>query len=263
MKRLLQKTALIAVATFASPAIAGEGLKHRLETLRQELGTLNDPTSVVGVIQADMLDLKALRYGDETAALPAQRAMQRGQIGLVPASLVLVHLNSIHRVSADATFDIASMSKALVIRAGRLTLKQLLEDATRQFPEVLLNGPNGPIAQVPIFIWSDAELVLEKGDYLSLSAQSNSFILNAGVLRMQHAKLSVDGSIAAVFRPFVVTILGGALQAQGSVFADLGFPGAAGSEGVTISNSPLSIPQGQTVLSGNAFERIGSLCCFA
>jgi parallel beta-helix repeat protein len=262
MKRLLLQTALVTAILYSGPAIAGDHLNSRLEALRHDLRLLANPAALTHVIEAHVLELKSYQYIDETAALPSPRVMQRGQIGIIPASLVLARLNTIQGNSAYETSSNSSQSKALLISAGRLTLKQLFEDASKQFPEALRRGRSGPIVQMPIFIWSDAELVLESGDELALSTQPSSFILNAGVLRMQHAKIfvaAIERNAMAVERPFVTTILGGAIQAQDSVFSGLGFSGVAGLEGVTISNAPLSIQQGQTVLAGNTFEDIGSL----
>jgi parallel beta-helix repeat protein len=260
-KHLLRQIALVAAFVFATPAVSAKDLQGRLETLRLDMPKLTSTTgtiSAMSALEANILELRSYKHTDDISVLPAQKLMPRGQIGIIPASLVLVHLNSIPGRSAGQTLP--ALSNALVIRAGRLTLQQLVEDVTKQFPEAIRNGPNGPIAQMPIFIWSDAELVLEKGDDLVLSGRSNSFILNVGVLRMQHAKLSVEPGYAPfAFRPFVTTVLGGALQAEASTFADLGSSGFIGSEGVTISNSLLSLKQGQTVLSGNSFEGIGSL----
>jgi hypothetical protein len=258
MKNLLQQLALAATITFATPAVATEDLQGQLLAIRHAMQTLNSTSSAVAALEANILKLRSYHYTHDVSALPAQTPMPRGQIGIIPASLALVHLKSISSRSVDQALP--AISNALVIRAGRLTLTQLVEDVAKQVPGAVLHGAHGPIFQMPIFIWTDAELVLEKDDHLVLSARSNSFILNAGVLRMQRAKLSVEaGDAASAFRPFVTTVLGGAFQAEDSTFSDLGFSGTAGAEGVTISNSALSLKKAETILSGNYFENIGSL----
>jgi Periplasmic copper-binding protein (NosD) len=270
MRSHLAITSALAAALLSGAVTAGTAAQADFEAAGSDLDRLalraREPGRGVSAIQPLLTGWMGGLSAEISEARPKVGApgaiMRKGKLGTAPIGLAWVQLNSIGGGPAPSPAKLAAPSPVLVIREGRLTLKQLVDEAEEQFPEAFERSADGAIAVWPILIWSDAQLVLEKSDRLLLSGSTGSFIINTGLLRMDDAIVSAGAGAPAEmpeFHPFIATVFTGALQAYDSEFSGLGFAGSPGTLGLVIAGSPMSIKRDMTVLSGNAFRDIGGI----
>jgi hypothetical protein len=270
MKSRLSTMIALLLVLASGPAPAETVFIGKIDAMRSDLDRLASSARASGTGTRSVFSLMIgwlanLRSGpsEVTKDYPqVTRNMPRGKLGTIPLGLALVHLNSVSGNSVTSLSKLGHSAPVLVIREGRLTLTQLLQDAATQFPDAIVGSSTGAIAAWPLFIWSDAELALESGDHLVLSGRTGSFILNAGVLQAEKASLSIDSGAPAnfpEFRPFIATVLSGAMQARGSEFTGFGFADSPAASGVVIAGSPLSLKTANTVLADNTFRDLGSV----
>jgi hypothetical protein len=114
----------------------------------------------------------------------------------------------------------------------------------------------------PLVIWPGAALVLSQGEVLELDTAAGAFILSFGEVRLTGATLRGDaGKNERVpeFRPFVLITGQGAVRAEGSMFADLGFRGPVAFRGVTVLTGGLLRPSVPSVVAESRFEGVFGL----
>jgi parallel beta-helix repeat protein len=270
MKKRLRFMATLSAALFNGTAGASLAAPDAMEAKAADLQRIASQAREPGRGVSAVLPLLTGWMGGPHIPAPAASAkksapdtdMPRAKLGKVPVGLALASLNSVSAGPVTSLSKLGSSYPVLVIREGRLTLRQLVEDAEAQFPDSFEASADGAVADWPILIWSDAQLLLESGDRLVLSGGKGSFILNTGLLRMEGASVSIGaGAPAALpeFRPFIATVFAGAVQAHDSEFTGLGFAGAPGAAGLAFAGAPMSLKLERTTLSGNAFRDTGGV----
>jgi parallel beta-helix repeat protein len=196
-----------------------------------------------------------------------QQNFREATLSTMPIALALLHLNTASDNGVNVLSKLGqardpNLANVLVMSGGQLSLNRLAALAATQFPGSIQVSGDKIIASWPLFIWADAKLVVEPGDRLVLSGKNSSFIVNQGIFSILSAEVSAEaGSPVGLpeFRPFIVSVVGGSLQAHASQFIGLGFAGAKGMEGVVVSGTPMIADAQTTVINGNTFRDIGGL----
>lgn len=262
---------LALLLTSTAPGARAESLDHA------ELAGL---TRTVTEIEARLRDADA-RKDDARALLTGRfavvdreadqkppaidRIAAAGKLHTVPIDFMLAQLRLQTGQQFDSEIEKAPANRAapaLFIRGGMMTLDQMVDEATKAFPGALERKAGKIVARWPIVIWSDSALVIERRQALELSTENGAFILNSGLLTVDHGELSgSQGSNPGLktFRPFVATAMTGAVQAMGARFSHLGYNGAGSTSGLSILGAALFPSKIPSHVTDSTFDNVSGL----
>jgi poly(beta-D-mannuronate) C5 epimerase len=237
----------------ASTAVEARAERIDHTDLARLIGRVGEIGRRLAASETRKADANAL-FTDRLADVGASRALKaptldaiKGQPSLhtIPVDFMLaqLRLQTSGAFSPDTQKAISDASKpALFVRGGAIGLDELARLAGEQHPGAIERQGDTYIAHWPIVIWSDAGLVLGKGQNLELSTREGAFILNSGLITVDGASLgSTPDTNAGMpnFRPFVATAMTGALQAREATFANLGYGETGVASGLSIIGAAL------------------------
>lgn len=177
----------------------------------------------------------------------------------IPVDFMLaqLRLQTGGRFAPDTQKAIADRSApALFIRGGQIALEDLAVLAAEQHPGAIERRGDTYIAHWPIVIWSDAGLVLSEGQHLELSTAEGAFVLNSGLFTVDRASLGSTSETNATmpgFRPFLATVMTGAVQAREARFSNLGYGEAGVTSGLSITGVALYPSKMRSSFSDSSF----------
>lgn len=230
----------------------------RAESLdRAELARLTRTVAEIGTrldaVDTRKDDARALLTGrlaminrTEAAPRPALDSLTTaGKLQTVPIDFMLAQLRLQTARQFDTEIEKALVNRAapaLFVRGGSMTLDQVAAEADKLYPGALERNGKTVLSRWPIVIWSDSALVIEPGQSLELSTIDGAFLLNSGLLTVDHGELKAsEGENPGLksFRPFVATAMTGAFQATGARFSRLGYADAGSTSGLSILGAAL------------------------
>lgn len=148
--------------------------------------------------------------------------------------------------------------QVLTLLGGSATLadiRQLLQSTGLQFAQ----GQETLTLDVPLVIWSGAELHLLPGDTLLLNRASGAFVLNFGHVTVDRATIASTGDENphnTQFRPFITTSGGGSIQLDQARILGLGFGHTSKFSGFSVVRNALLTPAFPTRISDSLFVDI-------
>jgi poly(beta-D-mannuronate) C5 epimerase len=262
---------LALLMTSTAPGLRAESLDHA--ELARLTRTVTEIKARLGAPDARKDDARALLTGrfavvdrEDAQKLPAlDRIAATGQLHTVPIDFMLAQLRLQTGQQFDSEIEKALANRAapaLFIRGGAMTLNQLVDEATRVHPGALERRAGKILARWPIVIWSDSALVIEPQQALELSTEDGAFLLNSGLLTVDHGELSAsEGTNSGLksFRPFVATAMTGAVQAQGARFSRLGYNGAGSTSGLSILGAALFPSKIASHVTDSTFDNVSGV----
>lgn len=268
MPRFLLGIGLLALAASVS-APAGASDFARQQDYRQALAALAGMAEE-GRAQPREIFEKAAAFGLVFAATGAEPAppmavpSAQPRVSLVSIDLVLSQL----ALQTGANYYVALRQaqrepEVLILEAGATNLAGLYDAAVAAgLDGALSRTDRGIVAHVPIAVWSGATLSLAAGETLGLDRSSGAFLLVAGRLTAQGARIEASGDANARlgdYEPFVIAALGGAAQISDTDFSGLGFAGHAPMTGVTLIGGGLRPTTEKSFIIGSRFANSGTL----
>jgi poly(beta-D-mannuronate) C5 epimerase len=256
---------LIALAAQAAPqAVTGPMLAEALAALQQDDPTgpgfaQDSITALAGLFQMPAPTQPVIRHAAAPSVPGGSVSVASGDLQIALTQLSIAEgTNDLMRVRLAQ----GDQRDAILLVSGRLSLR----DLARQAMDTGIDGitlQDGVVhLSRPLVIWQGAELALEAGDDLLISADSGAFLLSFGALTIQDATLRGNlaaGADEAAFRPFVLVSGAGTLRAEGSRFTGLGMAGLGPFSGVVVSSRGLFQSDQPVLLARNRFDDIGSL----
>jgi mannuronan 5-epimerase len=211
-------------------------------------------------------ELRAVRTSPPSTLLTSARSNAALGYSLAPIDLILAQL----AFQTGANYHLAlreaqspSGLRVLVLERGSTSLSQLADALVgTQYAGALERTSAGIIARMPLAIWSDATLLLNRGERLILDRSAGAFLLDAGRLVARGATISSSpepNARQADFRPFVLVALSGSADIRETVFENLGFGQYQNMSGLSFAQGWLYAESTVSILHGNIFLDTGSL----
>lgn len=262
---------LALLLTSTAPGLHAESLDHA------ELARLTRTVTEIGTrlrsVDARKHDAHALLTGrfavvqQESALTPPalDRLTTIGTLHTVPIDFMLAQLRLQTGQQFDTEIEKALANRAapaLFIRGGAMTLDQLAAEVERTHPGALERKGETILSHWPIVIWSDSALVIGPQQSLELSTVDGAFILNSGLLSVDHGRLSASEGTnpgQKSFRPFVATAMTGAIQATGAHFTGLGYGGTGSTSGLSILGAALFPSKIGSHVFDSTFENVSGI----
>ncbi len=206
------------------------------------------------------------RTSPSPTPLEPARSNAAPRYSLAPIDLILAQL----AFQTGANYHLAlreaqspSSLRVLVLESGSASLSQLVDALVgTQYAGALERTSSGIIARMPLAVWSDATLRLDRGERLILDRSAGAFLLDAGRLVARGATISSTPEPNARqpdFRPFVLVALSGSADIRETIFEDLGFGQYQNMSGLSFAQGGLYAESTVSILHDNIFLDTGSL----
>lgn len=185
-------------------------------------------------------------------------------VAAAPIELVLAQL----ALQTGANFHVAlqqaqATPQVLMVQSGVADLPALKAAAAAAgLPDAIEETSDGFVAHMPIAVWSEATLIVPKGQTLLLDRELGAFLVAAGTLAGDGGTIAGFGKPnprLATYNPFIITALSGEMRFSDMDFSDLGMGEFTPLTGVTAVQGGFYRRGDAPIIRGSRFERVGSL----